>query len=183
MRQAAKKLKAPVGVEHEDIIAAGMLAAVQAADAYDPSLGVPWRAYVTQKVKWAMSDELGRENRRSSANVMERAGKGEIRVPTSTDPAKVAEAREVVFTVKVGRVAESLPPADAVAERVAKLREVMYGAIKEEDVLEMMQAVMSKAKTGSTAAAKLVMDFLTPARGGSKTVQQQAIIINGDDIR
>lgn len=183
MRRAARNYKPPAGIEHDDIVQAGLLAAVQAAEAYDPDAGIPWGAFVTQRAKWAMSDELTRENRRSSATVKQRAGKGQISLPASTDPADVAQARDVVMGGMVGRVAASLPPADAVAERVAKLREVMYGAIKEEDVLEMMQSVMSKAKTGSTAAAKLVMDFLTPARGGSKTVQQQAIIINGDDIR
>lgn len=43
---------------HEDLAAVGALALVQAADAYDPTLGVPFGAYARRRILGAFADEM-----------------------------------------------------------------------------------------------------------------------------
>ncbi|WP_460772433.1 sigma-70 family RNA polymerase sigma factor [Microbacterium sp. GXF7504] len=43
---------------HEDLAAVGALALVQAADAFDPSLGVPFGAYARRRILGAFADEM-----------------------------------------------------------------------------------------------------------------------------
>lgn len=179
----ARRYTIPAGVDREDVVSAGVLAVVQAAGEYDETTGVPWRAFATQKATWAMVDELKHSARRSSVNALKRAQAGELAVQTSTDPAKVAEARDEVLTGRTARVARSLPPPGDVAERVAKLREVMYAQIDEGGVRAMMAAVMGAARDGNIGAAKLVIELLSPSRAGSKTIVQQAIVVNSGDIQ
>lgn len=45
-------------VSRDDLASAGSLALIRAADAFDPELGVPFAAYATGRVKWALRDEL-----------------------------------------------------------------------------------------------------------------------------
>jgi len=183
VKPLARKLMIPPGVDREDIEGVGLLAVVQAAEVYDDTLGVPWRAFATQKARWAMIDELNHNARRGDLNTLRRAEGGGVHVPRADNPATVAEARDTVLTGRVGRIADGLPPPDVVAERVQQLRAVMYGQLKEADIAAMMTAVMDKAKTGNVGAAKLIVEMLSPAKAGVKTViQQQAIVINPEDL-
>lgn len=45
-------------VSRDDLASAGSVALIRAADTFDPSLGVPFGAYATDRVKWALRDEL-----------------------------------------------------------------------------------------------------------------------------
>lgn len=183
VRSMVGKKRLPSSVDPEDIVQAGLVAVVKAANEYDDTLGVPWIPYAVQRANWAITDELRAGCRRSDDEVIRRAEAGDVQVPMSTNPADMASARETVLTGRVGRLAESLPSPDAVAERVARLREAMYAEIAEEDVRQVMQAVLAKAKAGNTGAAKLLVEMLNPSRSGTKIVQQQAIVINADDLR
>jgi hypothetical protein len=182
VEKIVRKMRLPSEADAEDLVSAGVLAVVQAANEYDETRGVPWKAFATQKAKWAVTEEATKQIRRGDVNTLRRAGGGGVHVPTTPDPADVAEAREVVLTGRVGKIAAALPPPCEVAERVTKLREAMYGRIKTEDVEAVMDAVLTKAKAGNTGAAKLIVDMLSPGRGGTKVVQQQAVFINGEDI-
>ncbi|MCI1018273.1 sigma-70 family RNA polymerase sigma factor [Microbacterium sp. C5A9] len=45
-------------VSRDDLASAGSLALIRAADSFDPTLGVPFGAYATRRVRWALRDEL-----------------------------------------------------------------------------------------------------------------------------
>ncbi len=77
-------------------------------------------------------------------------------------------------------LAASLPSPDTVADKVTRLREAMYAKVSEADVGEMMAALMAKAKGGHTGAAKLIIDMVSPSRGGTK-VMQQAVYVSMED--
>jgi len=51
-------LRAPAHVERDDLASAGMLALVQAARAYDPTLGVPFSNYARTRIRGAILDEM-----------------------------------------------------------------------------------------------------------------------------
>lgn len=60
VRQEALRLqkRLPASVELDDLIQAGALGFLGAVDCFDPKKGVTLSAYITQKVRWALMDEL-----------------------------------------------------------------------------------------------------------------------------
>lgn len=174
----------------EELESAGHLAVVQAAGQFDPARGVPWEGFAGQRARWAMLTELSRR-----AGVAAEPLRGEGRDghladlpadPRASDPADIAAVRETVAPRRRGnritRLSESLPPPDAVAERVTELRAAMYGRIGVADAEQVMDAILGKAKAGNVGAAKLVVEMLSPSRGGTKVIQQQAVIVNTGDL-
>lgn len=95
-------------VSRDDLASAGALALIRAADAFDPSLGVPFGAYATSRVKWALRDELRsmdwaprdvRTRARQTTRVRETLGASLGRTPSAWEIAAamgiaVAEVRE-----------------------------------------------------------------------------------------
>lgn len=108
-------------VSRDDLASAGSLALIRAADTFDPDLGVPFAAYATSRVKWALRDELRsmdwapREVRiraRQTARVRETLGASLGRTPRASEIA-------AVMGVEPTAVRESL--ADAELLTVASL--------------------------------------------------------------
>lgn len=79
-------------------------------------------------------------------------------------------------------VEAALPPPDFVAEQVARLRAVMFGAINPADVAAMMAATMQKAVGGDLKAVKLITDLLTPKAAPSASAQA-AVFVNSNGGR
>ena len=52
------QVKLPASVELDDLIQAGTICLLGAIDQFDPKKGVGLGAYVTQRIRWAMIDEL-----------------------------------------------------------------------------------------------------------------------------
>ncbi|MTD37420.1 FliA/WhiG family RNA polymerase sigma factor [Erwinia sp. CPCC 100877] len=52
------QVRLPACVELDDLIQAGMIGLLSAIDGYDPQQGTQLRTWVTQRVRWAMMDEL-----------------------------------------------------------------------------------------------------------------------------
>lgn len=52
------QVRLPASVELDDLIQAGMIGLLSAIDGYDPQQGTQLRTWVTQRVRWAMMDEL-----------------------------------------------------------------------------------------------------------------------------
>ena len=52
----------PASVELDDLIQSGMHGLLDAARTFSPSLGRPFEAYATMKIKWAIFDELRRSD-------------------------------------------------------------------------------------------------------------------------
>lgn len=52
------QVKLPASVELDDLIQAGTIGLLGAIDQFDPKKGVGLGAYVTQRIRWAMIDEL-----------------------------------------------------------------------------------------------------------------------------
>ncbi|MCL0311449.1 sigma factor, partial [Escherichia coli] len=48
----------PASVELDDLIQAGSIGFLSAVDSFDPKKGVTLTAWITQRVKWALLDEL-----------------------------------------------------------------------------------------------------------------------------
>ena len=59
----------------------------------------------------------------------------------------------------------NIPTGSDIAIWQAKLRAVVFDAVKESDIKEMMQALVGAAKRGDPAACKLVFDYVL---GGTK---------------
>jgi RNA polymerase sigma factor for flagellar operon FliA len=81
-------------VSRDDLASAGSLALIRAADTFDPSLGVPFGAYATERVKWALRDELRsmdwaprdiRTRARRTTRVRETLGASLGRTPTASE--------------------------------------------------------------------------------------------------
>ncbi|QLA70377.1 RNA polymerase sigma factor FliA [Enterobacter pasteurii] len=60
VRQEALKLKArlPASIELDDLIQAGSIGLLNAIDQFDPKKGVALGIYLTQRLRWALIDEL-----------------------------------------------------------------------------------------------------------------------------
>ena len=60
VRQEAMRLhkRLPASVELDDLIQAGSIGFLSAVDSFDPKKGVTPTAWITQRVKWALLDEL-----------------------------------------------------------------------------------------------------------------------------
>ena len=60
VRQEALRLhkRLPASVELDDLIQAGSIGFLSAVDSFDPKKGVTLTAWITQRVKWALLDEL-----------------------------------------------------------------------------------------------------------------------------
>jgi len=52
------KVKLPVSVELDDLIQAGAVGLLNAIDNYDPKKGIALSTYISQRVRWALIDEL-----------------------------------------------------------------------------------------------------------------------------
>jgi DNA-directed RNA polymerase sigma subunit (sigma70/sigma32) len=186
---AASKFKCPKGLNAEDLESAGNEALLDAAIRFDESAGVPWKNFAYQRIKWAMQKAV-RKHRQTVASSLQPEIDGETMSlpvdPKSSSPLAIAEARELVTRrqpkLSIRSMEQSLPDPAAVADQVTKLRAAMFGAISADDVADVMQSVVSKAKGGDLKASKLVMDLLAPGRSGSTVVHQQAVIVSQQDI-
>jgi hypothetical protein len=84
----------------------------------------------------------------------------------------VLPAKRATLTL---REAESRTPAPAgVGAWAEQLREAAYDAVKDQDVKDLIETYMAKAKAGDLAAAKFVLNFLT---GGAPKVQVQKVLV------
>lgn len=183
-------LKLPPGLSADDVDSAAALAVTRAADQFDPARGVPWLAFASQKARWAIQEEI-RGHAAQWANgpksdLVQYDDDGGEKLPAdvrASDPAELAGVRETLARrgTRISRLGDTLPSPDVVADKVTRLRAAMYAHISEDDVSEMMRAIMDKAKAGNNGAAKLIMEMLSPSRGGTKVIQQ-AVFMNVEDV-
>lgn len=101
--------RVPTHVQREDLAAAGSLALVQAARAYDAALGVPFARYAATRIRGAIVDEL---------RAMDWATRG-----TRRRTRRLAELTERL-TGQLGRAPESEELAEAMGVGVAEVRKV-----------------------------------------------------------
>ena len=52
------QVRLPTSVELDDLIQAGAIALLNAIDHYDPKKGIVFSTYITQRIRWALIDEL-----------------------------------------------------------------------------------------------------------------------------
>jgi RNA polymerase sigma factor for flagellar operon FliA len=100
-REAAARL--PRHLDTDDLFGAGALALVQAAQSFDPTLGVPFARYASTRIRGAMIDQMRqrdwatrsvRSRARALATVMEELTKALHRTPTDTEMAAAAGMTE-----------------------------------------------------------------------------------------
>lgn len=184
----ARKVKVPPGLTVEDLESVGNESLVESAAEYDPGAGVPFKPYARQRMKWAMMHAC-RKQRDRSARPLQLEFDGEAMPPPADpkagDPTEIAAAREPLAHPRRQRcrLARTLPAPDQVADQVAALRAAMFGAVAAEDMAEVMQGVVARAKDGSAKDVKLLLDLLAPARSGvMQVVNQQAVVIQQGDL-
>ena len=194
-RYAAKFARRCRGASVEDLESEGYAAACRAADTYDvahPSKGtfgvyanVCGRQSMVRYLRDALAEKRG--GGRPMAQLEVDGGDGERSPlpadPRASDPADIAAARELLAPrpPSVRKLERSLPSPAAVADRVTRLREAMFGAIDEAAVTAMMGAVMKKAQAGDLKAAKQVSDLLSPSRSGV-VANQQVVVVQPVDV-
>lgn len=189
LAQAVARRGLPPGINVEDLESVGDEALVQAAATFDPQK-YTWVDHVKAVVRSRMKDEVRAARTRASrsAPVEFEAEDGDFLPrpdPRVSQPGDLAAAREAVATpgvrtVSLKRTRGNLPTPDAVAEKVAALREAMFAAVKTDDVSEVMATIVAAAKKGDLKAAKLLLDYLQPGRSG--VVVQQAVVVNAGDL-
>jgi hypothetical protein len=178
----------PYGVNRDDLESVGNEALMEARAYFDPDK-YTWIEFVKLTARSRMTDEINKaKQRRSRTAPLEiETADGEFlpREDTRADrPDDRAAAREGMAkgkpaTLAVTQVRAGLPTPDAVALKVAALREAMFSAVKTEDVTEVMGSLVEKAKAGDLKAMKLFLDYLAPSRSG--VVVQQAVVVNPGD--
>jgi hypothetical protein len=67
------------------------------------------------------------------------------------------------------------PPATGVPAWIDSLREAMFDAIKEEDIRQMMQTIVEKAKAGDAQSQKMVFEYVLG--GGVKKIVNNNLIV------
>lgn len=100
-REAAARL--PRHLDTDDLVGAGALALVQAANAFDPSLGVPFARFATTRIRGAMIDQMRqrdwatrsvRSRARALATVSEQLTNALNRTPTDAELAAASGLSE-----------------------------------------------------------------------------------------
>jgi DNA-directed RNA polymerase specialized sigma24 family protein len=191
MQRQAKRLSArglPAGLSEEDLCSAGGTALARAAREFDPDLGFPFEHYAARCMRTAMLEEIRKQARRNKKQQPleseDEDGRGTILIADASapDPAQEAEARELLVptrkrsTVVLTQVRAATPAAAQVGQMVERLRLAMFGGISEQDVSDVMHALVERAKEGNVAAARLLLDHIAGGRSGCTV--QQAVIVN-----
>lgn len=52
----------PANVDLQDLIQAGLMGVMDAHKTFNPSLGIPLEAYVSKKIRWAITDEMRKQD-------------------------------------------------------------------------------------------------------------------------
>lgn len=179
----------PRGVSVDDLESVGGESLLEASANHSPDRG-PWLRFAKFWVRHAMRNYVSKARvkakRLTDLEVETDDGDRLPRAdPRALDPAERASARESIAKrnngsmMSLATVKGSLPRPAEVAEKVAVLREAMFGAVSASDIESVMSQVLKQAKGGDLRAARLLFDYLQPGRSGV-TVQQ--VVINGGDV-
>jgi hypothetical protein len=88
-------------------------------------------------------------------------------------------------SLKLADAKAATPPVQIIGKYAAQLREALYDACSEGELVDVMKSQVAKAKAGDTKAAKFVIDYLTggaakqaqaPAPGGASVGEIRAMI-------
>lgn len=80
-------------------------------------------------------------------------------------------------TLKLAEAEKLAPAPDGVGTWAAKLRAATEAAVTEADLTEMVRAISEKAKKGDLAAAKWLVDFLTPKPPPAPKVLVKRVVV------
>jgi hypothetical protein len=175
---------------------AAATAMVQKAPSYDPSLGVPARAFLGQVGKYAAMEEFrrltelrrrqeGKPVQQTCLNAPLQGEEGEdggclidgMSQKREPDPAAAAEAVEQVQRRRqVFRLQEhgTSQAQDGALEWMRTLREACFDAVSATDMKDVMKAVVQKAKKGNLSATKVLLDYLC---GGKISQSRPTVVI------
>lgn len=185
--QAKRFPRLPHGINRDDLESAGNEALLHAAETYDAANG-GWPSWARIHIRGAMKRVIRSARKHRHAALQPVIDEQELPPPVdvrASDPAELAEVRELIRPRRVGVTVKELqatmPSPSAVATRVTELRKAMFEAVSQEDITAVMQTVVRDAKAGDLKAARLLIDLLAPGRSGV-TVHQQAVVINSGDL-
>lgn len=198
-RWAASRFhKLPAGLDRQELESVGNEAVMEAIVTWDPANG-DFRGYARLVARSRMQDAIRAARSRARGRVPFQptlADGSTAQPPVDTradDPAEVAMARDELedaraavavvrpreTRLKVSELQSVLPAPDVVADRVAELREAMFGAINTSDVTAAMDALKQKAAAGDLRAIKLLIDMLAPKAAPTATANA-AVFVNND---
>lgn len=177
----------PPGVNTDDLESVGGEALLVATAEYDGPAD-EWRSWVKFRLRNRMQAFVTaarkRSGRHTTLEVMTPTGESFPRAdPRTADPAELAAVREKLKRPAgpVRAAVDSLPSPAAVADRVSKLRDALYGAVDVTKLAAMVGVLQDQAVGGDQRAMKLLIDLLSPARNGV-VVQQQVVSVRSGDL-
>lgn len=188
---AARRYKLRKGITVEDLESVGHEALVKAADHWDPAGGAAFKTFAIRGIRSAILGFLRKEDAKPTRGLEIMTDDGEY-IPRADVKAKSPSALAGIldapqradspFVTTRGRLTKGMPPVDAVVAAAQVLREAMFSAIQVDDVQEMMSTLMKQAKAGDLRAIRTVIDVLAPHRTGKTIIQQQAVIVQREDL-
>jgi len=158
VRSEALKLqqRLPASVELDDLIQAGAMGMLAAFDCYDPKKGIALSSHITQRVRWALVDELRerdwvprrvRSNAREISAAIQRIEQETGQAATEADVAgqlgvTLAEYQQMLADTNTSQIysldelqeelADSIEPLDGENERLNPLHEVVNANLVEQ---------------------------------------------------
>lgn len=145
-------------VDPQEFESAAGAALAEAIDTHDPETGVTFRQHVVTVVNRRLKDIVGHAYGVDNATLRPVHGQmpvdaDGVLVPLpdgrADDPAAIAVA------------SEGFPDPNRVAAQAARLRAAVVASVTPQDVAEIMQAVVKRAKTGHVPSATLVLAATT----------------------
>lgn len=86
------------------------------------------------------------------------------------------EGKQRRHMLKLADAAELTPPVDEVGEWATELRKAAFNAVSEQDITDIMRKQLEKAKAGDSAAAKMVLGYLTGGGAPKVKIVQQVVV-------
>jgi hypothetical protein len=80
-------------------------------------------------------------------------------------------------TLRLAEARKETPAVDPVDAVKRSLVMAVYGQIGEEDVEEIVQTIVEKAKAGDRTAAKMMLDLITKSQGGKTQVIEKPVMV------
>jgi len=159
--------KLPAGTTLDDLISHGGEELLRAHNSFDPACGRPWKGFLAKWLRYQYRGFLRTARKRAKRQrpLEVEASDGELLPrpdPRAVDPADAVGGREeaVRGRVTVATLRATLPPPGRIAAKARQVREEVYDAFVAGDMSDVMKAVMTRAKTGDLAAAKLLLAML-----------------------
>ncbi len=173
------------GSSYDEVLSVAYEGLILAAHHFDPEKAHQGESgfgpYAVQQVRWFVNRSMKKEKKHSKCLSLD-SENNEVysqEDKSQSQPCDIIESRENFDRrIKLSDVKVKAPK--ETGKWVASLRSACFNAITEQDITEMMKAVMVRAKKGNLGAVQLILDYMCGGRGGG--VNQTVIVQQGVPI-